>query len=58
MIHEEICRRIETIRNQLDEAINLVPAKEPWCRLDRIDRDLKQLKADIGFPRAGLPTSV
>ncbi len=46
--------RIEHIRNQLDAAINLVPAKEPWCLLDRIDRDLRQLKKDMGFPTAGL----
>ena len=50
----DICLRIEQIRNQLDAAINLVPAKEPCCLLDRIDRDLRQLKKDIGHPLAGL----
>lgn len=50
----DICIRIEQIRNHLDAAINLVPAREPWCLLDRIDRDLRQLKKDIGHPTAGL----
>ncbi len=53
-VNEDTCRRIETLRNQLDVTINLVPAKEPWCLLDRLDRDLRQLKTDLGFPLAGL----
>jgi hypothetical protein len=29
-----------------------VPAREPWCLLERLDRDLRQLKQDLGFPNA------
>lgn len=51
----EVAERVETIRNSMDEAINLCGGnRELWCRLDRIDRDLRQLKRDMWHPDAGL----
>jgi hypothetical protein len=49
---DEICERIETLRNNIDAIMDLVPAREPWCLLERLDRDLRQLKQDLGFPNA------
>jgi hypothetical protein len=53
-----VCERIETIRNMMDEAINITGSnKELWCQLDTIDRRLQTLKRDLGFPSALLPSA-
>jgi hypothetical protein len=49
-----VCEQIERVREKLDVVLNERTSKVDLHRLLNIDNALKQLKIDIGFPRAGL----